>query len=146
MLAEGQHESSITYWLTVGKACPKAMLYEQTGTMLMANRVLAMKLIFLHHIANLPRGTLARDSYEVQLEQGLPGLVSYCQPFLTEFGVSDITAFTKHQFKRLIREKMSLRNKNDLIQMAQSCKIKIDHSTFSQSSFTMKEYFEFSTG
>ena len=115
------------------------MLYEQTGTMLMENRVIAMKLLFLHHVATLPRGTLARDSYDAQLEKGLPGLVSYCQPFLTEFGVSDITAYSKYEFKRVIKDKIGLRNKENLIRMSQSCKTKIDHSKFSQSSFKIKE-------
>ena len=50
--------------LAVGTGCPIPKLYSETGTMLMSNRVLLKKMLFLHHVASLSSNTLARQVYD----------------------------------------------------------------------------------
>ena len=45
--------------LGVGTGCPKPLLYSETGVMLMEFRILEKKLMFLHHLSNLPETSLA---------------------------------------------------------------------------------------
>ena len=128
--------------LAVGKGVPKAHLYAQTGTWTIANQVLLLKLKFLHHIATLEVGNLARDLYEAQVEQNLPGLVAEMQPFLEEFRVQDITVYSKQQRKRFLEERTHQRNVQDILKMAQTCKYKVNQSTFQNDDFRMKSYFK----
>ena len=121
------------------------MLYAETGTMLMSNRVLLRKLLFLHHVATLSPNTLARQVYERECRQdpltsGVT-LVRECQTYLTEFGIHDIQSYTKYQIKGILRKKIFLKNKCELIQMSEKYK-KIDTASFSCESFQMKQYFK----
>ena len=110
--------------LAVGTGCPIPLLYPQSGTLTMTNRVIMKKMLFLFHVASLPRGTLARDLYESQLEheQGLPSLVAECKPLLREFGIKDVRDYSKYQFKKLIKRKIHERNKSELIEMSRKYK------------------------
>ena len=131
--------------LAVGTGCPIPMLYAETGTMLMSNRVLLRKLLFLHHVATLSPNTLARQVYERECRQdpltsGVT-LVRECQTYLTEFGIHDIQSYTKYQIKGILRKKIFLKNKCELIQMSEKYK-KIDTASFSCESFQMKQYFK----
>ena len=131
--------------LAVGTGCPIPMLYAETGTMLMSNRVLLRKLLFLHHVATLPLSTLARQVYERECRQdpissGV-SLVRECQPYLEEFGVMNIQAYTKYQIKGIFKKKIFLKNKCELIQMSEKYK-KINTECFSRESFQMKSYFK----
>ena len=64
----------------------------------MKNRILERKMLFLHHVAALPPGSLAREVYETQRRENLPGLVKECQPIFEELGTSNIESFNKYQF------------------------------------------------
>ena len=79
--------------LGVGIGCPIPCLYWQTGGMMMPNRILQKKLLFLHHVATLPTEGLAREIFEVQSSSALPGLTAECLPYLVEFGIIDIKAY-----------------------------------------------------
>ena len=123
--------------LAVGKGTPKAHLYAQTGTWTISNQVVFLKLRFLHHVATLPIGSLARDVYQSKLEQELPGLVTEMKPLLDEFQVTDITSFSKNQWKRFLEDKLHSQNAQDIIKMARSCKYKIDIKFFEKDDFKM---------
>ena len=129
--------------LAVGTGCPTPLLYAQTGTLTMANRIIMKKLLFLYHVASLPVGTIARDLYESQLkhEDGVSSLVTECAPFLREFGIQNIRAFSKHQYKTLIKKKIHERNKSQLVEMSRKYK-KIDFSEICEDNFKMKPYFK----
>ena len=98
--------------LAVGTGCPIPMLYAETGTMLMVNRVLQRKILFLHHVATLSPGTLGRQVYDWEMECGndQANLVNECQPFLIEFGITNIQTYSKYQFKKLIGRKIFSKN------------------------------------
>ena len=77
------------------------MLYAKTGTMLISFRILLRKMLFLWHVANLAPNTLANQVYqrECQQDPGIPSLVTEVKPYLDEFGISDLQAYSKYQFK-----------------------------------------------
>ena len=127
--------------LAVGTGCPIPKLYTETGTMLMSNRVLLRKMLFLHHVATLPPSTLARQVYDWECQHtDYPCLVTECQTLLTEFGITDIREFTKYQWKKKMKYHFNLRNKNQLIEMSRKYK-KINSDELSKEDFKMKPYF-----
>ena len=83
------------------------MMYAHTGTQLMSNRVLLRKILMLWHVANLPTNTLANQTYRRECEQygkdpTIISLVSEYTPYLSQYGVTDIKAYSKQQFKKHI--------------------------------------------
>ena len=132
--------------LGVGTGCPIPMMYAHTGTQLMANRVLLRKILMLWHVANLPTNTLANQTYRREVEQyesdpTIISLVSECRPYLSQFGVTDLQAYTKQQFKRIMKHKIFMKNKNDVCSMAVGYK-KIDYEAFLKEPFVPKDYFK----
>ena len=107
----------------------------------MRNRIIKKKLIFLHHIANLDRSSLAYKIYEVQVRLALPGLVEECQPFLVRFGITNLAGYTKLQWKKLINEKLAQVNKSDLLEMMVRSK-KLDPKKLADEDFEVKPYFK----
>ena len=61
--------------------------------------------------------------------------------FLEELGVTDITVFSKGQWKKMVKDFLHKINAEDVTKMSRSCKYKVDHSTFHLNSFRMKKYF-----
>ena len=70
-----------------------------------------------------------------------PSLVTECQPLLAELGITDITAYTKYQWKRTMKYHFFMRNKNQLIEMSKKYK-KIDSDELAKEDFRMKSYFK----
>ena len=68
-------------------------------------------------------------------------LVSECAPYLSQFGVTDIQAYSKQQFKKLMKYHIFTKNKNEVYSMAVGYK-KIDHDAFIQEPFELREYFK----
>ena len=70
--------------LACGTGTPIPQLYAQTGSMLMSNRVLILKLMFCFHVANLAPNTLARQVFDMEgREEDVEGLLTKeCKPFL----------------------------------------------------------------
>ena len=116
--------------MSVGSGCPIPSLYLETGGMLMSNRILLKKLLFLHHLATLPETSLAKEVYNLQTQLNLPGLVSECQEFLRDHELVDIQKFNKYQWKRKIKQIVLDKNKDDLIEMSRKYKkINFDSET-----------------
>ena len=116
--------------LSVGAGCPTPSLYIETGGMLMRNRILLRKLLFLHHLATLPETSLAKEVYNIQNQLNLPGLASECEEFLRDHEIVAVHKFTKFQWKRKIKRIIFDKNKDDLIKMSRRYKkISFDSET-----------------
>ena len=71
--------------------------------------------------------SLAKQVFNVQNKLALPGLVEECQEYLVKFGISDITKYSKPQWKRLILEKIDSLNKATLLDTMKYNYKKLDH-------------------
>ena len=107
----------------------------------MENRILQKKLQFLHHLATLPKGTLARDFYDQQKEHNLPGLICETKGHLQQFGVNDVDQYSKYQWNKIIKQNILLKNKNELLAMSQKYK-KIDITRMENELFQVQPYFK----
>ena len=119
------------------------LLLWDTGTLLMEFRILQRKLIFLHHLTNLPNDALAKEVLDVQIKLGLPGIAQECAEFLSRFGMHDLTLYSKQQFKRLVRVKINELNKSKLLQLIKDKNYKkVNYSEIEKENFEMKSYFK----
>ena len=128
----------------VGTGCPKPILYYHTGTLSMSYRIVLRKILFLHHVATLPLGSLARDTYETMREHNHRGLVSECEPILQEFNIHNIQAYSKHIFKKLVKAKILNKYKSELLEAATKYK-KITPELLSKDEFGVNSYFKMLT-
>ena len=109
--------------------------------MSMSNRIMLRKILFLHHVATLPLGCLARDTYETMCEQNHIGLVRECEPTLQEFGINNIQSYSKYILKKILKAKFVQKNKSELLDAAKKYK-KISPESLSQEEFGVHAYFK----
>ena len=106
----------------------------------MTNRIIMRKLLFYHHLANLPDESLAKEVFNVQAKLSLPGLVSECYRFLAEMNIAENPNKTsKWQWKRIIKTKIMNKNRNDLLNLIKGYK-KLSYDDLSQEHFERKSY------
>ena len=101
--------------LAVGTGCPTPMLYWETGGLLMKFRILKKKLLFIHHVATLPKNTLAKEIFDTQKRFNLPGLVQDCEAFLIHAGVTDLEDYTSTQWKKFVKHQIAKLNQDEIV-------------------------------
>jgi hypothetical protein len=126
--------------LAVGSGCPLPSLYWETGGTLMKNRILQKKLLFLHHVATLSNDTLAREVYEVQAKLELPGLLKECKEFLVINGITNLSLYSKLQWKSFVIKKIKSMNKDDILNMMKKPYKKISHQEHVNEKFEVQPY------
>ena len=102
--------------LNVPRTCPIPALCWETGGIQMKYRVIMKKLNFLWHLDNLDEGTLAKDIFEVQKTQKLPGLVQECSDWIQILKLPNLLEqkITKPQWKRIVKKAILTKNEEDL--------------------------------
>ena len=70
-------------------------MHWECGGLTMDNRILMKKLMFLHHVANLPQTALAWQIYQAQKRMELPGLCQECSDYLTKFEIVQLSGYSK---------------------------------------------------
>ena len=106
-------------------------------------RILQKKLLFLHHLQNLPPSALASEVFAIQTENGLPGIFNECREFLAKFEIYNLKQYSKFQFKNLVKKKIFELNKSKLLELAQNKKYKkVDFSDLAENDFNLKPYFK----
>ena len=60
------------------KGCPKPAYFWDTGSLLTTNIIMKKKLLFFHHLVQLPENSLAEEIFTIQKENAIPGLVYEC--------------------------------------------------------------------
>ena len=126
--------------LQVPTGCPIPMLYWDCGGLLMKNRIIKKKMLFLHHIATLSPDSIAYQVYCVQKRLELPGLVQECHEFLVKFQITDISGYTKGQWKSLIDKNIIVQNKTDLLELMKTKYKKINYKDMANEKFELKPY------
>ena len=92
--------------MRIGTGCPADNFYWQSGSLKPEFLLLQKQLIFVHHLANLPVGSLGRDVHDLQVSHSLPGLATSLQEHLNTLGVSNLTVISKVHWKKEIKIKM----------------------------------------
>ena len=127
--------------LAVGSGCPTPALIAATGSLMMEWRILEKKLLFLHHVASLPDTDLAKEIYNVQVQLALPGIVHECQEFLAKYQITDVSSYTKDQWKKIVKSKIRECNKSGMLNhiKTQGYK-KLKYEEMENDSFRVKPY------
>jgi hypothetical protein len=113
--------------LNVPKTCPKPALCWEMGGIQREFRIVLKKLNFLWHLNNLDEGTLAKEIFQAQKEQKLPGLVQECLDWIAILKLPNLLRekITKPQWKKQVREAITKHNEGDLrAKMNTSSKLK----------------------
>ena len=104
------------------------------------NYIIQKKLLFLHHLLSLPNDSLAKEILKKQKENGWPGLYLECQNHLEEIELEeDPTLLSKNQWKKLVKEKVHVKNKNDLLEEVKKYK-KLSHEKWMTEEYGIKSY------
>ena len=125
--------------LAVGSGCPLPIIYWDTGGMLVKYRIIKRKLLFFHHLENLPPGCLAKEIVEVQKVNNLPGLVKECLDVLHKAGIYDVSSYPKKQWKNVVDKLCKKMNEDDLLQQMKNYK-KLDLNELKQENCKLKDY------
>ena len=115
-------------------------LHWELGALLILMRILKEKIMLYWHIACLPPTALASIIMKTQEEFRWPSLKDEIQPFLNEYQIEDVTKYSKPQFRKLVSEKICLKNRALLLEMAKDKK-KVDFYSIASEEFEMKMYF-----
>ena len=100
----------------IGAGAPIPNFFWQVGMFLPENIVLQRKMNFIHHLATLPEGSLAKEVYSIQKENSLKGIVKETNEHVDKIG--DITLVSKYSWKKKDFQYLMGKKKNDLVSMA----------------------------
>ena len=125
--------------LAVGSGCPLPIIYWDTGGILMKYRILKQKLVFYHHLANLPTDSLAGEMFQVQKQMNLPGLVNEVERFLAREGIFDVTKYSKNQWKMFMKNLIRQKNETELLNNMKKYK-KLNVADFKDEKCEEKDY------
>ena len=118
-----------------------ASMFWATASMTMENRILQSKLIFMHHLATLPHGSLANEFYQIQSVNPYPSIVNECKEYLKNWNIENIEQYNKYRWKILIRKKIVEKNRLDLLSQMEGFK-KIDYEQCKSEELKIKGYFK----
>ena len=116
---------------------PIPILYFDTKSLLMANRIWKMKIHLLFHLKNLPPTSLAKEVLILQRNHHLPGLHEECQEMLNELKIGDMKSYSKTQFKKELNKRIEEKNLTDLLRQIKSYK-KLNHKEVSEEEYELK--------
>ena len=96
--------------------------------------------MFYHHVASLPRSSLARQVLDVQEQFNFPSLRNDISRFLAKFEVVDVRNFTKEKWRNFVNRNILQLNRDALIDDMKRMK-KLDSVELSLEDFKLKDYF-----
>ena len=118
----------------VGTGCPIPSYYWESASLKMSNLILQRQLNFVHHLANLEDGSLAKIIFDEQVQKAEPGLYQICQEHLTSMGIFDLKAISKVHFKKAAKKYIFELNKSQLLSDIMKYK-KLSYDQLSQEKF-----------
>ena len=92
----------------VPRTTPHAALRWDTATISIEMQIAKRKMLFLHHLINLDENSLAKEIFDVQQADNLPGLVSECKALIKQLKLPNIfekkvsCGLSKLSWKRLV--------------------------------------------
>ena len=126
--------------LNCPRTSPIGGMFWFLGQTLPNNIIIQRTLLLYHHIANLPRGSLALEVINEQRRLGLEGLTSQGRVFLAELGVREtlLTCTSKAQFRQIIRTKIRDKNAREILQMCKGYR-KLNYFDLKEETFGLDE-------
>ena len=101
--------------LATPRTCPTPSLMWETGTISMGNKILKKKLLFYHHLLQLPEESLAWEVAQVQSNLALPGLISECAALVLDMELPEAKSCTKLEWKKLVNQNIKKKNRQDIL-------------------------------
>ena len=127
------------YLLATPRTCPIPSLLWETGGLLMEIRIHKRKLMFFHHILNLPENSLAGEIARTQIKFNFPGLMTECQELVIKYNLPNVNLYSKAQWKKIVDESLNEYNKNIIIMKMKQYK-KLDQINHETEEYTTKTY------
>ena len=115
------------YLLATPRTCPIPALLWETGGLLMEHRIAHKKLLFYHHLTNLPPNSLAYEIATTQNAMSYPGLMLECAKLMEKYELDDVKNYNKIQWKKLVKQKVTEKNRADLLDNIENNYKKLDH-------------------
>ena len=121
--------------------CPSPSFYWSTATNTVYNHILQRKLVFWHHVKNMP-GSLASEVADLHMNNnGMKGtLFSEIREYIEQMGNPDVTTFTKSMWRHKVKSFIKSKNRNDLLLDMKSYK-KINYDICKNEVYEKKSYF-----
>ena len=107
--------------------------------MMIKYRIIKRKLLFFHHLENLPSDSLVKEIFEVQKSLDLPGLVKECLDIMNKAGINDVESYSKNQWKNTVDKLCKQMNEDDLLDQIRKYK-KLDFDELKQERCELKNY------
>ena len=126
----------------ISSGCPQVGYYWEVGALEVDQIIIQKKLMFYHHLANLPLQSVAREVFDIQEadSDSFPGLVKELEPYLIKLGNPDPKTYTKYQWKRKTKYFVREQNRNQLLEKMKKYK-KLDYEKCKDEKFERKDYF-----
>ena len=121
------------------RTCPTPALLWDSGATLMEHRIAQKKLMFYHHLLNLPKDSLAFEVAQIQEILGYPGLVQESKSLIEKYGLPQPQVYSKGQWRSLTTKAITKQNKQDILEKMKSYK-KLEHSKHAKEAFGSKDY------
>ena len=123
----------------IGTGCPKVNFYWQCATMTPMNHILQKKLMFIHHLANLPIDSLARNLFDLQ-EANTIRIVAENAEHLNALNFQINRFQSKAVWRKSVKKYVIARNKAELLESMKKYK-KLSYNECAQEDFERKSYF-----
>ena len=121
------------------RTCPIPALLWESGSTLMEHRIAQKKLMFYHHLLNLPRDSLAFEVAQMQEILGFPGLVQESKSLIEKYGLPHPQLYSKGHWRNLTGKAITKQNKQDILEKMKPYK-KLEHSKLAGEAFGRKDY------
>ena len=128
------------YLLATPRTCPIPALLWETGGLLMEHRIAQKKLLFYHHLINLPETSLAYEIAATQTAMCFPGLMMECAKLMESYKLSDAKSYSKLQWKKIVKKQVTDQNRESLLEIVKKKYKKLDYELLKEENCELKDY------
>ena len=127
------------YLLATPRTCPIPALLWETGGLMMEHRIAQKKLLFYHHLINLPKNSLAYEVAATQVALSYPGLMMECLDLMEEYNLPDAKLSSKIQWKKIVKKAICDENEKSLLNTIKEKYKKLEYNTLSEENCNVKD-------
>ena len=121
-------------------SCPLPIMYFDTKSLLIQNRIKKAKLLFRFHLENLSSSSLAFEVLSVQKRlPSIPSLYLETQDMMAELGLGPVKTYTKTQWSKEVNRKIEEKNYLEIMSQIKHYK-KLSYEELSKEEYKVKPY------